>query len=132
MSDRYKSETNKVVIYGSERRSVYFHFRADLSGETPRIEKAFCDVEKTGSDERAYMSTIAALASALLKYEPVEKVAGRMEGVVTSLRGPVKSPSGVKFCFGYIDLYGREMMARQLELEAQYATQGQRDHAHSL
>ena len=117
MSSRRDNETNKVVIYGSERRSVYLHFSFDTSGATPRVTRAYCDVEKTGSDERAYMSTIAALASALLKYEPVERVAGRMEGVVTTLRGPVKSPSGVKFCFGYIDLYGRELRARQEELQ---------------
>ena len=121
VASRRESETNKVVVYGAQKSSLYFTFSFDLSGAQPRIQEAFCSVEKTGSDERAYMDIIARLVSRLLHYLSVEEVASLLEGVVTSVRGPVKSPSGVKFCFGYIDLLGKELRARQLELEAQHA-----------
>ena len=123
VASRRESETNKVVVYGAQKSSLYFTFSFDLSGETPRVQEAFCSVEKTGSDERAYMDVIARLVSRLLRHTSVEEVATLLEGVVTSVRGPVKSPSGVKFCFGYIDLFGKELRARQLELEAQHAQQ---------
>ena len=123
VASRRESETNKVVVYGAQKSSLYFTFSFDLSGAQPRIQEAFCSVEKTGSDERAYMDIIARLVSRLLHYLSVEEVASLLEGVVTSIRGPVKSPSGVKFCFGYPDLFGKELRARQLELEAQHAQQ---------
>ena len=121
VASRRESETTKVVIYGTQKSNLYITCSFDLSGAQPRIQEAFCSVEKTGSDERAYMDVIARLSSRLLRYESVETVAACLEGVVTSVRGPVKSPSGVKFCFGYIDLLGKELRARQLELEAQHA-----------
>ena len=121
MNNRRESETNKVVIYGTTKSSLYITISFDLSGESPRIQEAFCSVEKTGSDERAYMDVIARLVSRLLRHTSVEEVATLLEGVVTSVRGPVKSPTGVKFCFGYIDLFGKELRARQLELEASCA-----------
>ena len=122
IGDRRDSETNKVVVYGAQKSSLYFTFSFDLSGAQPRIQEAFCSVEKTGSDERAYMDVIARLVSRLLHYLSVEEVASLLEGVVTSIRGPVKSPSGVKFCFGYPDLFGRELRARQEELCALVAS----------
>lgn len=122
VASRRESETNKVVIYdGTRKANLYISLSFDLSGTTPRIQEAFCSVEKTGSDERAYVDVIARLVSRLLRYLSVEEVATCLEGVVTSVRGPVKSPSGVKFCFGYVDLLGKELRARQLELEAQHA-----------
>jgi len=121
VASRRESETTKVVIYGTQKSNLYITCSFDLSGATPRVQETFCSVEKTGSDERAYMDVIARLSSRLLRYESVETVAACLEGVVTSVRGPVKSPSGVKFCFGYIDLLGKELRARQLELEAQHA-----------
>ena len=122
IGDRRDSETNKLVVYGAQKSSLYFTFSFDLSGAQPRIQEAFCSVEKTGSDERAYMDIIARLVSRLLHYLSVEEVASLLEGVVTSIRGPVKSPSGVKFCFGYPDLFGRELRARQEELCALVAS----------
>lgn len=120
VASRRESETNKVVVYGSQKSSLYYTYSFDLSGAAPQVKEVFCSVEKTGSDERAYMDVIARLVSRLLRYLSVEEVATCLEGVVTSVRGPVKSPSGVKFCFGYVDLLGKELRARQLELEAQH------------
>ena len=90
VASRRDSETNKVVIHGTTRSSLYLTFSFDLSGAQPRLQEAFCSVEKTGSDERAYMDTIARLVSRLLRHESVEEVASCLEGVVTSIRGPVE------------------------------------------
>lgn len=113
---RRESETSKVVIYGTKACNLYLTSSLDTRGAAPRLQEIFCSVEKTGSDERAYMDTIARLSSKLLAYVPVDEVASMLEGVVTSVRGPVKSPHGVKFCFGYIDLLGRELLAMEQEL----------------
>ncbi len=117
VASRRESETNKVVIHGTEKSSLYFTYSFDTRGESPRIQEVFCSVEKTGADERAYMDTIARLVSRLLRHETVAEVASCLEGVVTSLRGPVRSPSkDVKFCMGFIDLLSKELVARQEEL----------------
>lgn len=115
--NRRECETIKVVIHGTSKASVYLTSSVDTGGATPRLQEVFCSVEKTGSDERAYMDTIARLVSRLLRYEPVEEVASCLEGVVTSVRGPVTSPNKVKFCMGFIDLLSKELMALQEELQ---------------
>ena len=81
IGDRRDSETNKVVVYGAQKSSLYFTFSFDLSGAQPRIQEAFCSVEKTGSDERAYMDVIARLVSRLLRHTSVEEVATLLEGL---------------------------------------------------
>ena len=113
---RRECQTIKVVIHGTSKASVYLTSSVDTGGASPRLQEIFCSVEKTGSDERAYMDTIARLVSRLLRYEPVEEVASCLEGVVTSLRGPVTSPNKVKFCMGFIDLLSKELVALQEEL----------------
>ena len=114
---RRECQTIKVVIHGTSKASVYLTSSVDTGGASPRLQEIFCSVEKTGSDERAYMDTIARLVSRLLRYEPVEEVASCLEGVVTSIRGPVTSPNKVKFCMGFIDLLSKELVALQEELQ---------------
>ncbi len=113
---RRECQTIKVVIHGTSKASVYLSSSIDTRGASPRLQEIFCSVEKTGSDERAYMDTIARLVSRLLRYEPVEEVASCLEGVVTTIRGPVTSPNKVKFCMGFIDLLSKELVALQEEL----------------
>jgi len=124
VASRRDSETNKVVIHGTTRSSLYLTYSFDLSGAQPRIQEAFCSVEKTGSDERAYMDTIARLVSRLLRHESVEEVASCLEGVVTSIRGPVEGIANERFCHGYIDCFGKALLKRQEEL---YANQDERE-----
>ncbi len=120
--NRWDHNIQKAQVYhGKGRTSIYFSASASPLGF---VQKIFCDVEKTGSDERASITALATVISHGIEHakDPklfIDDLTKALKGIKTSLQGTVVGVDGIKRTWGLEDMVGRLLEREQNLLDAQ-------------
>ncbi len=123
--DRRNSVIQKATVYhGKGKTNVYYGTSASEAGF---VQEVFCDVEKTGSDERAAVTALAtAISIGIQDSTDPKRTIGRyveaFKGMKTSMQGTVVGVEGVKRTWGFEDLVSRLLAKEQELLDDQSAT----------
>ena len=127
LPSRRNSITQKAKVYHAKGcTSVYYGTSASKAG---LVQEVFCDVEKTGSDERASVTALATAISIGIQEakDPrtaIERYVEAFKGMKTSLQGTVAGVDGIKRTWGFEDLVSRLLEREQELLDAQQELPG--------
>ena len=121
-SRRNDTIRHKLTVYHGtaedpKRSNLYIECWAPVEGKAPSIREVWVDVEKTGSDERAYVGCIFRQTSKLLQMGcPLKEAVSSLLDVKTSTAGAVKGYDGLRFSTSFMDAAARYLLAYEEEL----------------
>lgn len=114
---RHKLTVFHGTAENAKRSNLYIDCWAPVEGEAPSIREVWVDVEKTGSDERAYVGCIFRQTSKLLQMGcPLDEAMASLLDVKTSTSGVVVGHHKVRFSSSYMDAVAKYILAFAEEL----------------